>query len=56
MQPTADKARAISEPAPDDRLELAIEGMHCASCVSRIEKALAEVAGVEEASVNLATA
>jgi Cu+-exporting ATPase len=29
--------------------------MHCASCVTTIEKALAEVPGVDEASVNLAT-
>ena len=35
--------------------ELHIEGMTCASCVSRIEKALAAVPGVSTASVNLAT-
>lgn len=40
-----------------DRLgiELPIEGMTCASCVSRVEKALAKVPGVQSASVNLAT-
>jgi Cu+-exporting ATPase len=32
-----------------------IEGMTCASCVARVEKALAAVPGVAEASVNLAT-
>ncbi len=32
-----------------------IEGMSCASCVGRVEKALAAVPGVTEASVNLAT-
>lgn len=32
-----------------------IEGMHCASCVSHVEKALQKVAGVESVSVNLAT-
>ncbi|AHY46980.1 heavy metal translocating P-type ATPase [Rubrobacter radiotolerans] len=32
-----------------------VEGMTCASCVSRVEKALGKVEGVEEASVNLAT-
>ncbi|WP_459618757.1 heavy metal translocating P-type ATPase [Bordetella sp. 2513F-2] len=37
------------------RLELAIEGMTCASCVRRVEKTLAAVPGVAEASVNLAT-
>ena len=36
--------------------ELPVEGMTCASCVSRVEKALAKVPGVERASVNLATA
>ncbi len=35
---------------------LAIQGMHCASCVTTIENALAAVPGVEEASVNLGTA
>lgn len=34
---------------------LAIDGMSCASCVSRVEKALNKVAGVELAQVNLAT-
>ncbi|MDP3349878.1 MAG: cation transporter [Hydrogenophaga sp.] len=32
-----------------------IEGMTCASCVGRVEKALKAVAGVKEVSVNLAT-
>jgi Cu+-exporting ATPase len=31
-----------------------IEGMTCASCVSRVERALAKVPGVREATVNLA--
>lgn len=35
--------------------ELQIEGMTCASCVSRVEKALLAVPGVASASVNLAT-
>lgn len=34
---------------------LQIEGMHCAACVARVEKALLGVAGVDEASVNLVT-
>ncbi len=38
-----------------DTIELALEGMTCASCVARIEKALKAVPGVTEASVNLAT-
>ncbi|CAB3754022.1 heavy metal translocating P-type ATPase [Burkholderia paludis] len=36
-------------------IELDIDGMTCASCVSRVEKALAKVPGVTRASVNLAT-
>jgi len=35
--------------------ELAIEGMTCASCVKRVEKALTAVPGVSLANVNLAT-
>jgi len=33
----------------------AVEGMTCASCVARVEKALSEVEGVASADVNLAT-
>ncbi|MFN9390972.1 MAG: heavy metal translocating P-type ATPase, partial [Betaproteobacteria bacterium] len=36
-------------------MRLRIEGMTCASCVSRVEKALLRVPGVTSASVNLAT-
>jgi P-type Cu+ transporter len=36
-------------------LDLRVEGMTCASCVGRVEKALRKVPGVVEASVNLAT-
>ncbi|MHC9084582.1 heavy metal translocating P-type ATPase [Luteimonas sp. RIT-PG2_3] len=39
----------------EETVELAIEDMTCASCVGRVEKALAAVPGVLEASVNLAT-
>ena len=35
--------------------ELDILGMTCASCAGRVERALAKVAGVESAAVNLAT-
>lgn len=35
--------------------ELQIEGMTCASCVSRVEKALKAVPGVADVAVNLAT-
>lgn len=40
---------------PVKTIELKIEGMTCASCVARVEKALNKTAGVIQASVNLAT-
>ena len=36
-------------------IELIIDGMTCASCVARVEKALKKVQGVQQANVNLAT-
>ena len=39
---------------PVQSLELAIEGMTCASCVGRVERALLKVPGVRSAAVNLA--
>ncbi|WP_431824038.1 heavy metal translocating P-type ATPase [Burkholderia sp. F1] len=56
--------RHAGEPAPSRMrnaaaapatIELDIGGMTCASCVARVEKALAGVPGVTRASVNLAT-
>ena len=44
----------VSATVPFD-LALPIGGMTCASCVARVEKALARVPGVRAASVNLAT-
>ncbi len=41
--------------ADKERLDLPIEGMSCASCAGRIEKGLAELPGVSEATVNFAT-
>lgn len=41
--------------AKAETLMLEVEDMTCASCVSRVEKALKSVAAVESASVNLAT-
>ncbi|MGE8500186.1 MAG: heavy metal translocating P-type ATPase [Pseudomonas sp.] len=40
---------------PSSRLDLQISGMTCASCVGRVERALARQPGVLGASVNLAT-
>ena len=39
----------------EDTLVVPIEGMTCASCVGRVERALRAVPGVEDVSVNLAT-
>ncbi|MDE0349805.1 MAG: heavy metal translocating P-type ATPase [Gammaproteobacteria bacterium] len=39
----------------EQRLTLDIEGMTCAACSTRLEKALTRAEGVREASVNLAT-
>jgi Cu+-exporting ATPase len=55
--PTATVSPDESRPprgAPRE-VSLPITGMTCASCVRRVEKALAKVPGVAEASVNLAT-
>ncbi|WP_238364465.1 heavy metal translocating P-type ATPase [Mesobacterium pallidum] len=42
-------------PARIAEVELEVEGMSCASCVGRVDKALAAVPGVLEATVNLAS-
>ncbi|SPF81231.1 heavy metal translocating P-type ATPase [Pseudoprimorskyibacter insulae] len=42
-------------PAVEATVRLKINGMSCASCSGRVERALAEVPGVLSASVNLAT-
>ena len=55
---TAALARVVEDAGyavPARTVELAIEGMSCASCVGRVETALAGVPGVRSASVNLAT-
>lgn len=59
--PALDRAalvRAIEEAGydvPARPIDLAIEGMTCASCVARVERALRAVPGVKTANVNLAT-
>ena len=45
-------AHALQSP---EQVTLAIEGMSCASCVGRVERALKRVPGVLSAEVNLAT-
>jgi Cu+-exporting ATPase len=62
--PAEEPRRVTAEPAAAPEaapaggpveLTLPIEGMTCASCVRRVERALSKVEGVEEAGVNLAT-
>ncbi len=38
-----------------ERITAPVRGMHCAACVGKVERALTATAGVESASVNLAT-
>ncbi|AHK68413.1 heavy metal translocating P-type ATPase [Burkholderia pseudomallei] len=57
--PVSDPTSALA-PSPEiaaarTAIELDIAGMTCASCVGRVEKALAQVPGVARATVNLAT-
>ena len=52
LQAAVDKAGYVLKP---QALRLHIEGMTCASCVARVEKALNKVPGVLSATVNLAT-
>ncbi len=45
---------SLAHRGADEVLRLDIAGMHCASCVARVQTALESVAGVRQASVNLA--
>lgn len=51
---TDDAALPTQADAAAENYQLLIDGMSCASCVSRVEKALRQVAGVKQARVNLA--
>ncbi|WP_026620622.1 P-type Cu+ transporter [Ensifer sp. WSM1721] len=58
MPDTKAVLRAIENAGYEPKVEiqeLDVEGITCASCVSRVEKALKAVPGVMDASVNLAT-
>ncbi len=55
IQPTPHSAPALVAPTGEQHTELNILGMTCASCVRRVERALAKVPGVTAANVNLAT-
>jgi Cu+-exporting ATPase len=51
----AEAIRTAGYEPSDSHIDLKIDGMTCASCVARVEKALKRVPGVLEAHVNLAT-
>ncbi|MBP0446431.1 copper-translocating P-type ATPase [Roseomonas sp. SSH11] len=57
LNPTAlrDAIARAGFASPTETTELAVEGMNCAACTGRVERALAALPGVEEAVVNLAT-
>ncbi|OYV66829.1 MAG: copper-transporting ATPase, partial [Acidiphilium sp. 21-66-27] len=46
---------AMTDAADQHTVDLAVEGMTCASCVARVERAARKVAGVSGAAVNLAS-
>ncbi|HEY1042388.1 MAG TPA: heavy metal translocating P-type ATPase [Telluria sp.] len=51
----ADAVERAGYTIPAHAITLSVDGMSCASCVGRVEKALLQVPGVTSASVNLAT-
>lgn len=55
MEAISLQAPAMTRSRSTDQ-RIPVQGMNCASCVGRVEKALAGVPGVRSASVNLATA
>ncbi len=50
-----EKVKNLGYGVRTERMTLPIQGMSCASCVNRVEKALKSVKGVVQANVNLAT-
>jgi len=50
-----DKVKDLGYGARVEKVVLPIQGMTCASCVSKVEKALSSVKGVVQAGVNFAT-
>jgi len=54
-QTLLDKVKDVGYEPIVSELELGVQGMTCASCVGRVERALKKVDGVLGASVNLAT-
>jgi Cu+-exporting ATPase len=43
------------ETAAKDEITMPVAGMHCASCVTKVEKSVGDLDGVDKVSVNLAT-
>ena len=52
---TVVKAVKAKDVTQAERIDLPIEGMHCASCAQTIEKELGNTVGVQKVSVNVAT-
>ncbi|MBI5721467.1 MAG: copper-translocating P-type ATPase [Burkholderiales bacterium] len=55
LKPVMSAAAGVGSGGTDAARSLPIDGMTCASCVTRVEKALRALPGVGDASVNLAT-
>ena len=54
MSDRAHSSSLPTEPA-EEQVELGVSGMHCAACVTRVERAIRSVPGVVDAEVGLAT-
>ncbi|MBD9375081.1 copper-translocating P-type ATPase [Rhizobium sp. ARZ01] len=54
MSAVAEAVRAAGYGVSEETLEFPVEGMTCASCIGRVEKALKSVPGVIDATANLA--
>ena len=52
---TIERAPLAAPSVDDETSDFAVEGMTCASCASRVERALTSTPGVQAASVNFAT-
>ncbi len=52
---TGSSPRPASVRSSEERLDLPVAGMHCAACVSAIERSVGKLDGVSRASVNFAT-
>lgn len=49
------KVKDATSSQQNSSMNFDVEGMHCASCVSKVESAIKEVSGVKDVTVNLAT-